>query len=166
MTDLFSKEDYKLIMMTLCDQLKHIGPDKRVKVGALINRMKPLAEGHEVQQLSFKETQILLDSIDKDNIPDDPNMYKSFDDLVLSIRDHNIKTDGPVTIIPNDDLLRFSLGWVCIETGTCWKIRISDMKHQNKDNQNKDKEQLIKKAQQSLEGKQKLASVFSGLGRS
>lgn len=111
MTDLFSQEDYKLIMLTLMSHLKHLSSSERVKVGSLINRMKPLAEGQEIEVLSFEETSALLESVKDEVRPSDPNMYESFDDLILSVRDHNIRTDGPVTIIPADDLLNFALGW-------------------------------------------------------
>ncbi|KKN61328.1 hypothetical protein LCGC14_0523190 [marine sediment metagenome] len=172
MTNLFTQDDCKLIMTTMMNQMKHLSAEERIKVGMLCNKMKPIAEGKEIfEVLSVDQANELIQAAQ----PSEPDLYESFEDLLDNIAQHNIATEGIVTIIPADDVLRFTLGWVCIETERVWKIKIMNLKKWPGTFNNEKKDEsamppdnrmdLMKRANVSMEGKMALAAALSNLGK-
>jgi hypothetical protein len=104
----------------------------------------------------------------------DPDLYESFDDLCENIKQHNISTDGPVTIISADDPMHLTLGWACVETEKVWKIKIGTLKrwfesqkvvNSDCDIAHSNRVAFVRKAIQTTEGKLTLSATFSNLGK-
>jgi hypothetical protein len=173
MKGIFTKDDYKLIMTTMMKQMRHLSTEERVKVGSVVNKMRPLANGEDVEVLSFEETKILMDKYA--SAANTKNSFESFDELMEDIAKHNRNIDGPVTFISTDFPLQIAVGWTCVESGRVWQIRISTLKEWAKANiedfgtpdklTNSTRAELLLRCQSSLDGKNALCVALSNIGK-
>ena len=59
-------------------------------------------------------------------------LYKSYDELVANIERHNRDIEGPVTFILDDSPMDMTFGWRCKETGVNWKMKLIDLRKDNR----------------------------------
>lgn len=91
--------------------------------------------------------------------------WDDFGEMLQDMRQHALNNGQAIEIADRPHQLR--LGWMCMNTGKTWSIRIRDVKKykdalEQGDDSEKNKSDILKRAFATQEGKQNLLDVING----